>query len=171
MPVDPQAAALLAQLPLLSTGNQSAQDLRERMAGFGDTMRCASFTERLELLPCLHRPATTTRNQLQATLSVKPIMQPATLSATPQCGVIPVRLPRLHANSGKQIPSCPCTTCGTPHSLGQVSTYLSASTGQPPPMLAFRLAWFFFHGGAFKKLDFCLMGLSQAHCTYQPGHH
>ena len=42
MPVDPQAAALLAQLPLLSTGTQSAQELRERMAGFGDAMRCAS---------------------------------------------------------------------------------------------------------------------------------
>ena len=44
MPVDPQAAALLAQLPLLSTGTVSAQELRERMAGFGDAMRCASCT-------------------------------------------------------------------------------------------------------------------------------
>ena len=136
MPVDPQAAALLEKLPLLSTGTLSAQELRERMAGFGDAMRCVCCTAWI-IYHCVCSPGDSYK---RCALTSSATLLQLTAAAQKKS----VCLLRLHANSGRRATSCLCGKCGTPQSLGRLVIYLSASTVQRPPTRGLRRGWCIF---------------------------
>ena len=154
MPVDPQAAALLAQLPLLSTGTVSAQELRERMAGFGDAMRCASCTA---WLTC-HRVCSPRDFYKRTALAGNAKLS---CSAAYSCRADNfVCLLCLLANSERRATSCLCGRCGTPHSLGRPAIYPSASTVQRLPTRGPRRGWCTFMAVRLTFIPMLLYGLS-----------